>query len=852
MVRIPVYQQQVALQPTSTEAPAVSNAVANELQNFGGAVQDAAAKLIEINQQKENFRAENDYRRLKLDLQNELDNRAQSIDEGGMGFHDAFLSDVYRPKRDEFLVKVPERLRPQFEAILNDDSGADAADWSIRAATVERDEGYRWQKQEITSAQENFANAISMSPDAFDAYVQEGQALIDVSSLPTPEKAKLTEDWRNIAQTAYLNQLLVDDPQRVLRELGVDARQLSPETQFAILSRNVQWQESRDNPNAVSGKGAVGLMQVMPSTAVEIAGEIGDANFPTNGSAEAIFDYLSNPYVNKQYGEHYLRKQLRTFASTRNPMETALVAYNAGPKVAKAWVESGYDDSVLSAETRAYKRDIMSKMEAPIAKGDPRKVRFEGASTDGTNTELLERVRHSFATLGLDKVRVNSAARDEVHNKEVGGADESQHLKGNALDINVSGMSHAERIELIKSLSAAGVTGIGVYANAIHADLGGRRAWGPDHGSGSVPKWAAGVIADHLAGTAPPPRAIGSRLAGIRYDTKEAFRTKADQEISRQQVAANKASAADKVTVRRQMDNELALIRKTGVGSNSFDETAVSTILGEDDYLTYSYKKDVAQRTFTATQGIYEMTPEEMEQRYKDYEPIPGSGDFAAQQEVQAAVRKEVEKITTLRGRNPDQAALLYPEVAEAYDKLASAPQGEATGEDMREFVRLMLEKQSEFNIKPEAQAPVTHDMAVQIGRALTRIPEVRPGSSIVDQQAAIVAQYMSLQEVFGDYTDEVLTYALAEYKGLSKPLANRLTAAIVEMQNGVGIFRPKMLDQASDQNDVEIFSRQMLPGHPFTYVLDLPANLSRLFGGGNRGTPEPEAMPRQIDEPEE
>lgn len=71
----------------------------------------------------------------------------------------------------------------------------------------------------------------------------------------------------------------------------------------------VAWQESRGRVNAVSHKGAYGVMQLMPGTAAELGVD------PTN-VAENI-----------RGGAIYLRRQLERFGS----VPLALAAYNAGP-----------------------------------------------------------------------------------------------------------------------------------------------------------------------------------------------------------------------------------------------------------------------------------------------------------------------------------------------------------------------------------------------------------------------------------------------------------------------------------------------------------------------------------------
>ena len=77
--------------------------------------------------------------------------------------------------------------------------------------------------------------------------------------------------------------------------------------------------ESAFNEKAVSRKGALGLMQVMPATAERY----GVASRPVPGAEHAVME----PKVNAQVGSRYLADLLRMFDGDK---ELALAAYNAG------------------------------------------------------------------------------------------------------------------------------------------------------------------------------------------------------------------------------------------------------------------------------------------------------------------------------------------------------------------------------------------------------------------------------------------------------------------------------------------------------------------------------------------
>lgn len=92
------------------------------------------------------------------------------------------------------------------------------------------------------------------------------------------------------------------------------------------------------------------------------------------------------------------------------------------------------------------------------------------------------------------QIPIVSGYRDAGRNARAGGAKHSQHIHGNALDLDVSELTRSERIDLIKKARALGFGGIGVYDHSIHIDMGSYRSWGPTHHAGSVPHWARGVL----------------------------------------------------------------------------------------------------------------------------------------------------------------------------------------------------------------------------------------------------------------------------------------------------------------------------------------------------------------------
>jgi soluble lytic murein transglycosylase len=98
--------------------------------------------------------------------------------------------------------------------------------------------------------------------------------------------------------------------------------------------------ESKFNPDAQSRAGAVGLMQLTPSTAKGIALYTGGHNFHLSD--------LTNPEINVRYGAWYLRHLLNRYGKER----LALAAYNAGEENVDEWQQA--HEGIQFSETRDY------------------------------------------------------------------------------------------------------------------------------------------------------------------------------------------------------------------------------------------------------------------------------------------------------------------------------------------------------------------------------------------------------------------------------------------------------------------------------------------------------------------
>ncbi len=125
---------------------------------------------------------------------------------------------------------------------------------------------------------------------------------------------------------------------------------IDPLLTFAIIKA-----ESNFNRNIKSKSGAIGLMQLMESTALEEAEEV--------NQEIVVTESLYNPEINIKIGTKYYAKLIKKY---NNNMLLALAAYNAGIGNVDKWIqegiikEDGSDiENIPFKETNNYVRKIV-------------------------------------------------------------------------------------------------------------------------------------------------------------------------------------------------------------------------------------------------------------------------------------------------------------------------------------------------------------------------------------------------------------------------------------------------------------------------------------------------------------
>lgn len=123
----------------------------------------------------------------------------------------------------------------------------------------------------------------------------------------------------------------------------------------ADLIAAVIYAESRFRSGLTSSAGAIGLMQLTPDTAADVARQSGGNQF--------VLEDLDTPQVNIAYGSWRLRHMLQRFEGN---VMVAVAAYNAGPENAQKWLNQATAaqhsfrvSDIPFSETKAYVQKVL-------------------------------------------------------------------------------------------------------------------------------------------------------------------------------------------------------------------------------------------------------------------------------------------------------------------------------------------------------------------------------------------------------------------------------------------------------------------------------------------------------------
>lgn len=543
MATIPLQIAERRLDPGGVVQYPQGGEVGRAMQGAGDELSAVAERIDQRQNEMDKFK--------RLTVENEFDqataNQAAEVARNGpadgAGLHDTIAGQVdpvtgkvVKPGLIDTLAqqyrnKVPTSQRGYFDASLP----AKRLQLSGSAASAQYEQEQKYATLETTKIQNGIVNSILQMSDpagdtaSFEAYKEQGRQTILASPLKALAKQAMLDEWEQTTPKALAQAISAKDPGKLRQLFG-----MAPPT-----DSNLPAGMRNNNPGNIK----------FVSTS-QAAGVVGPSVNRDQGDPQAVF---ATPEAGMRAAYELALRKYDGGKTTANQLIAGDGGWTPGNKQAAANIAAtmglGPDDNLNLKDpaqakkflralvtqehgpaSRAYTDDMITNSvsgAAPAGAGAPKNAGPDlpivfgntagrvSAVPDlkGVHPELISRFKGLQNSLGFS-LPVVSGFRDPARNEKAGGAKASEHLDGNALDLDVRDKSQAERIRIIQAARAQGFGGIGVYGNSIHIDTGPERAWGASHHSDSLPLWAR-----HALDNAPVGQTV-ARAANAPMDPR--------------------------------------------------------------------------------------------------------------------------------------------------------------------------------------------------------------------------------------------------------------------------------------------------------------------------------------------
>ncbi len=370
---VPTYNQRTvtpnalpnAYEHAGATAEAFGGQVGGAVGRLGGAVEDWATVLRK--------RDEDDGRLWALQQATEMRMAAHERDLGqrengpadGRG-HMALMVSAYDEDADTRLQNAPnghaQKYLQEYALSFRDDVGKTARNYEYEARQRYRVTAFDNELEKQKAWLVDNPGSIEFANSIITSFGNE---------LPEAKREEMVPKARNALALSAVQSQVTRDPDAALKAL--QEADTSSKATMEGLYKALEGQESGGNAGAVSPKGALGLMQLMPDTAKEVAERLG---LPFDKDR-----LTSDPEYNRALGRAYLDFQVQKYEGN---LVMALAAYNAGPGAVDAWRKSIGDPlkgeisteewaaKIPYKETRDYIPGVLRRVAgAPSASSDP-------------------------------------------------------------------------------------------------------------------------------------------------------------------------------------------------------------------------------------------------------------------------------------------------------------------------------------------------------------------------------------------------------------------------------------------------------------------------------------------------
>jgi GH24 family phage-related lysozyme (muramidase) len=262
-------------------------------------------------------------------------------------------------------------------------------------------------------------------------------------------------------------------------------------------------------------------------------------------------------------------------------------------------------------------------------------------------------------------------------------------------------------------------------------------------------------------------------LQKLDLDDYRALAGRYDMLARRAAADADAAMRMERPKLKALLDDDIASLAATGqplaVGGLPLDPAHVAAVMGEDEARKWQAARNVAGQLFAATDGMAQMTAEQIAERLRGLAPAAGSEGFADRQDVFDKAAKTADAILKKRAEDPALAA------EESFAELRD----EGLRQNPEKLARARLEAQEALGIPALARQPLTNAEARRMADRLTLYRDDAPA-----QAQAIDTLMGELRLAFGAYAPLAAAQVLRA-NNVSKDTATAAVAVLDLLQQG-------------------------------------------------------------------
>jgi GH24 family phage-related lysozyme (muramidase) len=218
MATIPRLVSSRGLDPGGVVSYPTGDPVGAALEQAGSKGQALTTHYFDRVAQQERFQSLIQFDEFGSQLTGETQKAKETMEPGATGLHDKLL-ETYDQKSQEWLTKIPESQRPEFEARIR----AKRESFSLGAATMEAAESQRYQGSKIGERVETAKQGVLQGgPAQIEPFAKDVEEMINSSTLTPVQKDELRKSVKPTLEVAGFLSLPPEEKARVAKGWGID------------------------------------------------------------------------------------------------------------------------------------------------------------------------------------------------------------------------------------------------------------------------------------------------------------------------------------------------------------------------------------------------------------------------------------------------------------------------------------------------------------------------------------------------------------------------------------------------------------------------------------------------------